>query len=93
MQILFALICHMIGYQMSWAATLKSVEASNFFKEVPDILRKFKITLTTNFLIIVSTCDSPAEWNPLLILVSRIILIGRYGSHGFLPNANRLESE
>lgn len=54
MQISSALICHMIGYQMTWSATVKTVEASNFFKEVPAILKKFRITLPINVLIIVS---------------------------------------
>jgi hypothetical protein len=55
LQIVSALICHMIGYQMTWAATLKTVEASNFFKEVPDIMRKFKFTLPLNILAVVSS--------------------------------------
>jgi hypothetical protein len=54
MQISSALICHMVGYQMTWAATLKTVEVSNFFKEVPAILRKFKFTLPLNFMVVVS---------------------------------------
>lgn len=40
---------------MTWAATLKTVEASNFFKEVPDIIRKFKFTLPLNILAVVSS--------------------------------------
>lgn len=54
MQISSALICHMIGYQMTWAATLKTVEVSNFFKEVPAILRKFRFSLPANFILVVS---------------------------------------
>lgn len=54
MQISSALICHMIGYQMTWSATVKTVEASNFFKEVPAIIKKFRITLPLNVLVIVS---------------------------------------
>ncbi|KAJ9112324.1 hypothetical protein QFC19_000744, partial [Naganishia cerealis] len=37
---------------LSWSATVKTVEASNFFKEVPAILKKFKVTLAANILII-----------------------------------------
>ncbi|KAJ9116614.1 hypothetical protein QFC20_000547 [Naganishia adeliensis] len=67
MQISSALICHMVGYQMTWAATLKTVEVSNFFKEVPAILRKFKITLPLNFMVVIGmiiTTSSimPADW-------------------------------
>ena len=54
LQISSALICHMIGYQMTWAATLKTVEVSNFFKEVPAILKKFKFTLPLNIAVLVS---------------------------------------
>jgi hypothetical protein len=54
MQISSALICHLVGYQMTWSATVKTVEASNFFKEVPAIIKKFKITLPVNLLVIVS---------------------------------------
>lgn len=54
LQVSAAICCHLIGYQMSWAATAKTVEASNFFKEVPSIMRKFKVTLPLNWLIVVS---------------------------------------
>ncbi|KAJ9105391.1 hypothetical protein QFC21_001761 [Naganishia friedmannii] len=52
MQIGSALICHMVGYQMTWAATLKTVEVSNFFKEVPAILRKFRFSLPANLILV-----------------------------------------
>lgn len=54
MQVSSALICHLVGYQMTWSATVKTVEASNFFKEVPAIIKKFRITLPINVLVIVS---------------------------------------
>lgn len=65
LQILSALICHMIGYQMTWAATLKTVEASNFFKEVPDIMRKFKFTLPLNILMVVGMILTTSSLMPL----------------------------
>ncbi|KAJ9113692.1 hypothetical protein QFC22_006001 [Naganishia vaughanmartiniae] len=61
MQILSALICHLVGYQMVWSATVKTVEASNFFKEVPAIIKKFKITLPINVLLILATDASGVE--------------------------------
>ncbi|KAJ9120662.1 hypothetical protein QFC22_002592 [Naganishia vaughanmartiniae] len=64
LQILSALICHMVGYQMSWAATLKTVEASNFFKEVPDIIRKFKFTLSVNFLLVIGMILTTSKLMP-----------------------------
>jgi hypothetical protein len=79
----------MVGYQMTWAATLKTVEVSNFFKEVPAIIRKFKITLPLNIAVLVrlsifgltvrQTTDSPSE--------------GRYDCDDLNGDACRLESE
>lgn len=40
-----ALLSHMFGYNMSWGATSKEAEASNFFIEVPKVLRRFKFSM------------------------------------------------
>lgn len=61
LQVSAAIICHLVGYQMSWAATAKTVEASNFFKEVPSIMRKFKVTLPLNWCIVVSKDAQPED--------------------------------
>ena len=37
-----ALIAHIVGYEMTWEMTKKEVENSNFFKEIPKIVSKFK---------------------------------------------------
>jgi len=37
-----ALLSHMFCIDMSWGATSKEAEQSNFFKEVPKVLRRFK---------------------------------------------------
>ena len=37
-----ALIAHIVGYEMTWEMTKKEVENSNFFKEIPKIVNKFK---------------------------------------------------
>ncbi|KAM3069291.1 hypothetical protein ACMFMG_010798 [Clarireedia jacksonii] len=39
-----AILCHMFEIDMSWGATSKEVEFSNFFLEVPKILKTFKYT-------------------------------------------------
>lgn len=40
-----ALLAHMFEYDMSWGATAKEAEFSNFFIEVPRVLRRFKYTI------------------------------------------------
>lgn len=39
-----ALLSHMFSIDMSWGATAKEAENTTFFKEIPKILKKFKIT-------------------------------------------------
>jgi hypothetical protein len=36
-----ALLSHMLGINMQWGATAKELEASNFFKEFPKIVKGF----------------------------------------------------
>ena len=36
-----ALLAHLFSYDITWGATKKEVERSNFFIEVPRILRRF----------------------------------------------------
>ncbi|KAH9883981.1 glycosyl transferase family group 2-domain-containing protein [Xylariomycetidae sp. FL2044] len=40
-----ALLCHMFEIDMTWGATAKEVEFSNFFIEVPKVLRRFKVSI------------------------------------------------
>ena len=52
---------------MTWAATKKEVERSNFFKEVPKIFKRFWVALTIAFIIIAgmivcSTVLVPLAW-------------------------------
>ncbi|KAK9366565.1 glycosyl transferase family group 2-domain-containing protein [Lipomyces kononenkoae] len=45
-----ALLSHMLGINMQWGATAKELEASNFFKEFPKIVKSFRgmyLTLIT----------------------------------------------
>lgn len=39
--VLTALLAHPVGYNMTWGSTVKDLEDSNFFIEVPAIARKF----------------------------------------------------
>lgn len=45
-----ALLCHMFSIDMSWGATAKEVENTTFFKEIPKLIKKFKITFLWCFL-------------------------------------------
>jgi len=47
-----ALLCHMFGIDMSWGATAKEVEFSNFFIEIPKVAKTFKYTIALSFLTI-----------------------------------------
>lgn len=41
-----ALLAHMFEIDMTWGATSKEAEFSNFFIEVPRVLRQFKFSIT-----------------------------------------------
>lgn len=45
MHLTTALLAHLLSYDMTWGATKKEVERSNFFIEVPRILRRFWLAL------------------------------------------------
>jgi len=47
-----AILAHLFSYNMTWAATKKEVERSNFFKEVPKILKRFWLALLISTIII-----------------------------------------
>ena len=62
-----ALLAHLFSYNITWGATKKEVEKSNFFKEVPKILNRFWLALLVSFLcivmmIILSTSLVPLAW-------------------------------
>ncbi|KAI0384413.1 glycosyl transferase family group 2-domain-containing protein [Hypomontagnella monticulosa] len=48
-----ALLCHMFEIDMTWGATSKEAEFSNFFIEVPKVLKKFKFSMLFSLLFIV----------------------------------------
>ena len=45
-----AILCHMLGFDMTWGATAKEAENTTFFKEIPNVLRRFKYTFLFCFL-------------------------------------------
>ncbi|KAF9234330.1 glycosyl transferase family group 2-domain-containing protein [Melanogaster broomeanus] len=62
-----AMLAHLFSYNITWTATKKEVERSNFFKEVPRILKRFWFSLLvcTSLIagmIIVSTPLVPYQW-------------------------------
>ncbi|KAI0033593.1 glycosyl transferase family group 2-domain-containing protein [Vararia minispora EC-137] len=62
-----ALLSHLFSYNMTWAATKKEVERSNFFIEVPRVLRRFWFAFALSFaaciaMIILSTGIVPEGW-------------------------------
>ncbi|KAF2084366.1 hypothetical protein K490DRAFT_49343 [Saccharata proteae CBS 121410] len=84
-----AILSHMFSIDMSWGATAKEVEKSNFFKEVPKIAKKFKYSMIFCILeiigiVIMATADFiPWSWNitsfpaifPLALLASCHLLV------------------
>jgi hypothetical protein len=40
-----AILAHLFSYNMTWGATRKEVEISNFFKEVPKIMKRYVTSL------------------------------------------------
>jgi len=62
-----AMLAHLFSYNITWSATKKEVERSNFFKEVPRILKRFWFSFLVCIallagMIIVSTPLVPYQW-------------------------------
>lgn len=62
-----ALLAHLFSYNIQWGATKKEVERSNFFKEVPKILRRFWLSLvislvTIGSMVVLSTSLISVDW-------------------------------
>ena len=62
-----AILAHLFSYNMTWAATKKEVERSNFFKEVPKIVRRFWLAFLVSGvlvagIIVLSTSLVPLQW-------------------------------
>ncbi|KAI8976424.1 glycosyl transferase family group 2-domain-containing protein [Trametes punicea] len=62
-----ALLAHLFSYNITWGATKKEVERSNFWLEVPKILKRFWLALVISLaccitMIILSTDAVPVGW-------------------------------
>lgn len=44
-----AVLAHLVSYNITWGATKKEVERSNFFIEVPRILKRFWLAFLISF--------------------------------------------
>jgi hypothetical protein len=61
-----ALVSHLVGYNMTWSTTVKTVEKSNFFLQLPIIWRRFWPQLSFFFLCMVSGSSVPrSSWAQL----------------------------
>ncbi|KAJ7705304.1 glycosyl transferase family group 2-domain-containing protein [Mycena rosella] len=62
-----AILAHLFSYNISWSATIKEVQRSNFFKEIPKILKRFWVPLLISIciiagMIVCSTTIVPLQW-------------------------------
>ncbi|KAK7469308.1 hypothetical protein VKT23_003792 [Stygiomarasmius scandens] len=62
-----AILAHLVSYNISWSATIKEVNRSNFFKEIPQIWKRFWFPLSVSLVIVlgVAVCSTSVvgvEW-------------------------------
>lgn len=86
-----ALLAHMFEIDMVWGATAKEIEFSNFFIEVPKVLRRFKISFAFSLLaiiamVVLATGSSfvPHDWM-IKDFVAILPMATVAGSHMLLP--------
>lgn len=71
-----ALLCQMFEINMTWGATAKEVEFSNFFLEVPKVLKRFKIVfIYCIFLIVAMVVMAVAPFIPWSYNIDHFIAI------------------
>jgi hypothetical protein len=63
-----AILAHLFSYNMTWGATRKEVEISNFFKEVPKIMKRYVTSLAFRTLY----PDMRINVNQILVLHARL---------------------
>jgi hypothetical protein len=85
-----ALLAHMFEYNMQWGATAKEAEFSNFFIEVPRVLKRFKFSFTISFLGVVGMIIlAVAPFVPIGWRITDFVAIFPmaivWGSHILLP--------
>lgn len=83
-----AILAHMFQINISWSTTAKEKEDSNFFKEVPKILKRFKWLYATMVPIIGGmiylACFAPHGWR-ISGVISIVPLSVTLASHILLP--------
>ena len=67
-----SLVCHMLGINMTWGATGKTVEKSNFFLQVPRIWAKFKWQITLSVTVLAGMIVSTTKVIPMAYRVSNL---------------------
>ncbi|KAF8631461.1 hypothetical protein AX15_002398 [Amanita polypyramis BW_CC] len=60
-----AILAHLFSYNITWSATVKEVERSNFFKEIPKILKRFWFSLLISVVLIAGTIICGTSLVPL----------------------------
>ena len=75
------MIAHLVSYNITWGATKKEVERSNFFLEVPKILVRFRVALIFAFLVLGGMIALmlpmiPMEWQIPYTVWSVIVPLG-----------------
>lgn len=85
-----ALLAHMFEINMIWGATSKEAEFSNFFIEVPRVLKRFKYSFAISFLGIVAMIVlSVGSFVPYTWRITDFVAIYPmgivWGSHILLP--------
>ena len=89
-----ALLAHMFSVDMTWGATAKEAEFSNFFIEVPKVLKKFKFSIAFAVIAIVAMVVLgtemgsfvPHDWR-ITSFVAILPMATVAGSHLLLPIA------
>jgi hypothetical protein len=85
-----ALLSHMFEIDMTWGATAKEAEFSNFFIEVPKVLKKFKFSMTfgvigiVGMIILAVAPFIPYSWH-ITDFVAILPMATVTGSHLLLP--------
>lgn len=85
-----ALLAHMFEIDMTWGATAKEAEFSNFFIEVPKVLKKFKWSMLFSLvgivgMIVLATADFvPPDWR-VKDFVAILPMATVVSSHMLLP--------
>jgi len=71
-----ALLAHMFEYNMQWGATAKEAEFSNFFIEVPRVLKRFKFSFAISGLGIAAIAVlSSASFVPVMWKITDFVAI------------------